>query len=42
MNNERMERFAKLPPLDAKRKMPRPNASVGWESGLETDSTTDS
>jgi putative FmdB family regulatory protein len=27
MNQERMERFAKLPPLDAKRNMPTPNVS---------------
>jgi len=42
MNNERMDRFAKLPPLDAIRNMPQPNASVGWESGSGTDSTPDS
>jgi len=27
MNNERMERFAKLPPLNAKRNVPPPNTS---------------
>ncbi len=27
MNNERMERFAKLPPLNAKRMVPLPNTS---------------
>lgn len=27
MNQERMQRFAKLPPLDAKRNMPPPNVS---------------
>lgn len=37
MNNERMERFAKLPPLNAKRNMPPPNASGGWESAAGTD-----
>jgi putative FmdB family regulatory protein len=42
MNNERMERFAKLPPLDAKRNMPRPNATVGWESASGTDSSAES
>ena len=42
MNNERMERFAKLPPLDAKRNMPRPNATVGWETSQGTDSADDS
>ena len=32
MNNERMERFAKLPPLNAKRNMPPPNTSSDSES----------
>ena len=27
MNNERMEKFAKLPPLNSKRNMPPPNTS---------------
>ncbi len=41
MNNERMERFAKLPPLNAKRNVPPPNtsfdsnASAGSDSGSE-------
>ena len=42
MNNERMERFAKLPPLDALRNTPQPNATVGWESATGADSTVES
>ncbi len=42
MNNERMERFAKLPPLNAKRNMPPPNGSVGWETPAGSDSARDS
>lgn len=42
MNNERMERFVKLPPLNAKRNMPQPNASAGWESSSGMDSPAES
>ncbi len=41
MNQERMERFAKLPPLDVKRNMPRPNAYCGWESATDSDPPTE-
>ncbi|MCS6896503.1 MAG: zinc ribbon domain-containing protein [Nitrospira sp.] len=42
MNQERMERFAKLPPLDKKRNMPRPNAYCGWESPSQSDTPAES
>ncbi|MFN3680982.1 MAG: FmdB family zinc ribbon protein [Nitrospira sp.] len=42
MNQERMERFAKLPPLDKKRNTPRPNTFFGWESASPPDGSSDS
>jgi putative FmdB family regulatory protein len=38
MNNERMERFAKLPPLNAKRNVPPPNTSFDSNASAGTDS----
>ncbi|MBH0190965.1 MAG: hypothetical protein HP492_04200 [Nitrospira sp.] len=38
MNNERMERFAKLPPLNAKRNVPPPNTSFDSNTSAGTDS----
>ena len=42
MNNERMEKFAKLPPLNAKRNVPPPNTSSASDpvpgSGLPSGS----
>lgn len=42
MNNERMERFAKLPPLNAKRNMPPPNAFSDADPVTETGSRSGS
>lgn len=39
MNEERMERFVKLPPLNAKRNVPPPNMSSESES-MSADRTT--
>jgi len=38
MNHERMERFAKLPPLNAKRNVPPPNTFSDSSSGTGTGS----
>ena len=42
MNNERMERFAKLPPLNAKRKVPPPNTSSDSNAVAGTGSRSES
>jgi hypothetical protein len=42
MHNERMERFAKLPPLNLKRNVPPPNTSSDSDSAgqIEPGSTS--
>ena len=40
MNDERMHRFAKLPPLNAKRNMPTPNVSSESDPPSETHSNS--
>lgn len=42
MNHERMERFAKLPPLNAKRNVPPPNTSSDSNAVTETGSSPES
>lgn len=42
MNQERMERFAKLPPLNKKRNVPPPNTFFGWESPSSGAGSSDS
>ena len=42
MNNERMERFAKLPPLDAKRNVPPPNTLSDSNAVTRTGSSSES
>ncbi len=42
MNNERMERFAKLPPLNAKRDVPPPNTFSDSNAVAGTGSSSES
>jgi putative FmdB family regulatory protein len=42
MNNERMERFAKLPPLNAKRDVPPPNTLSDSNAVAGTGSSSES
>lgn len=42
MNEERMERFVKLPPLNAKRNVPLPNMSSESESSSADRTTSES
>jgi len=42
MHNERMERFAKLPPLNLKRNVPPPNVSSDSDSATQFESTSGS
>jgi len=42
MNQERMERFVKLPPLNAKRNVPPPNMSSESESSAADRTTSES
>jgi putative FmdB family regulatory protein len=41
MNNERMDRFAKLPPLIAKRNVPPPNISSDSNAAAGSDAGTE-
>jgi len=42
MNHERMEKFAKLPPLNAKRNVPAPNASSDTDPMMGAGSSSGS